>query len=64
MTQSLRLHYARTLTEWATALEANRDRAVELTSDAVYERYMKYMTGCAHYFTTGHLDVMQFTLTV
>jgi hypothetical protein len=23
---------------------------------------MKYLTGCAHYFRSGHIDVMQFTL--
>jgi len=59
---SLRLHYARTLDCWAHNLERQRDRAVELTSQANYDKYMKYLTGCAHYFRTGHLDVCQFTL--
>lgn len=60
--QSLRPHYARTLDLWAEALEAHHDEAVRLTSEEVYQRYLKYLTGCAHYFRAGHLDVMQFTL--
>ncbi|MBI1367071.1 MAG: methyltransferase domain-containing protein [Planctomycetes bacterium] len=59
---SLRLHYARTLTCWAENLAARKADAIALTSEEVYERYMKYLTGCAHYFRTGHLDVCQFTL--
>ncbi len=60
--QSLREHYAKTLAIWAGALEAKRDEAVAMTSEAVYERYMKYMLGCSKYFGSGHLDVKQFTL--
>jgi hypothetical protein len=29
----------------------------------VYERYMKYLTGCARLFHDGYIDVNQFTLT-
>lgn len=61
--QSLQPHYARTLDLWAEALEAHRTEAVALTSKEVYARYHRYLTGCAHYFRAGHLDVMQFTLT-
>ena len=64
LTQSLRPHYARTLDVWAGRLEQSRERAVALTSPGVFETYMKYLTGCAHYFRTGYLDVVQFTLTV
>ncbi|MVU80546.1 methyltransferase domain-containing protein [Nocardia sp. ET3-3] len=60
--QSLRPHYARTLDLWAQALEAHHAEAVQLTSEEVYQRYLGYLTGCAHYFRAGHLDVMQFTL--
>jgi cyclopropane-fatty-acyl-phospholipid synthase len=28
----------------------------------VYERYMKYVTGCAKMFRIGYVDVNQFTL--
>jgi len=60
--QSLQLHYARTLDTWAAALEANREKAIALQSEKVYDRYMKYLTGCAKLFRQGYTDVDQFTL--
>ena len=60
--QSLQLHYARTLDTWATALEANRERAIAIQSQEVYDRYMRYLTGCAKLFREGYTDVAQFTL--
>lgn len=60
--QSLQLHYARTLDLWAAALEAHRDDAVRIQSQEVYDRYMKYLTGCADAFRIGYIDVNQFTL--
>jgi cyclopropane-fatty-acyl-phospholipid synthase len=56
------LHYARTLEIWATALESRRDEAVELQSQEVYDRYMRYLTGCAELFNEGYTDICQFTL--
>ena len=61
-TQSLQLHYARTLDTWAEALEAHRDEAIAIQSEEVYDRYMKYLTGCADMFRRGYIDVNQFTL--
>lgn len=61
--QPLRLHYARTLDTWAAALEARRDEAIAIQSQEVYDRYMKYLTGCADLFREGYTDVAQFTLT-
>jgi cyclopropane-fatty-acyl-phospholipid synthase len=60
--QSLQQHYARTLDLWAEALEARRDEAIAIQSEEVYDRYMKYLTGCAHTFRNGYVDVNQFTL--
>jgi cyclopropane-fatty-acyl-phospholipid synthase len=60
--QSLQPHYARTLQLWAEALSAHRDDAVALQSEEVYERYMKYLTGCAKAFSLRQVDVNQFTL--
>jgi cyclopropane-fatty-acyl-phospholipid synthase len=60
--QSLQLHYARTLDMWAAALEANREKAIAIQSQEVYDRYMKYLTGCAKLFREGYTDVAQFTL--
>ena len=60
--ESLRLHYARTLDMWADNLRAHREQAITITNKDTYDMYMHYLTGCAHYFRTGHNDVMQFTL--
>jgi cyclopropane-fatty-acyl-phospholipid synthase len=60
--QQLRLHYARTLDDWSVALEARRDEAIAVQSEEVYDRYMKYLTGCAELFRDGYTDVAQFTL--
>ncbi len=60
--QSLQLHYARTLDLWAEALQARHGEAVEIQSEEVYQRYMRYLTGCADAFRTGYIDVNQFTL--
>jgi cyclopropane-fatty-acyl-phospholipid synthase len=60
--QSLQPHYAKTLDHWAAALEAHRSEAVAIQSEEVYQRYMKYLTGCAKGFRIGYIDVNQFTL--
>ncbi|OBB19648.1 SAM-dependent methyltransferase [Mycolicibacterium setense] len=62
--QSLQPHYARTLDQWAANLEANHDDAVRVQSQEVYDRYMRYLTGCANLFRVGYTDVNQFTLHV
>jgi cyclopropane-fatty-acyl-phospholipid synthase len=63
LVQPLRLHYARTLDTWAAALEGNKEKAIAIQSEEVYDRYMKYLTGCADLFREGYTDVCQFTLT-
>jgi cyclopropane-fatty-acyl-phospholipid synthase len=60
--QSLQLHYARTLETWAQALDAQRAEAIAVQSEEVYDRYMRYLTGCADMFRKGYIDVNQFTL--
>ena len=60
--QLLDEHYVRTLDTWAEALEANHDAAVAATSQEVYERYMKYLTGCSDFFQRGISQLGQFTL--
>ena len=60
--QALQLHYAKTLDIWAASLEAHKDEAIAIQSAEVYERYMKYLTGCAQMFRDGYIDVCQFTL--
>ncbi len=58
----LQPHYARTLDMWAENLAANHDEAVAITSEEIYDRYMKYLTGCADFFRRGITNVGQFTL--
>jgi cyclopropane-fatty-acyl-phospholipid synthase len=58
----LRPHYARTLDMWAANLSARRDEAIAITSEEVYDRYMRYLTGCADFFRRGISNVGQFTL--
>jgi cyclopropane-fatty-acyl-phospholipid synthase len=60
--QSLQRHYAKTLDIWAAALEAHKSEAIAIQSEEVYERYMKYLTGCADLFRKGYTDLNQFTL--
>ena len=61
--QLLSPDYVRTLDTWAQALQAHRDQAIAVTSEEVYDRYMKYLTGCSDFFQRGICEVGQFTLT-
>ena len=58
----LQPHYARTLDMWAANLEAKRDEAIAITDEATYDKYMKYLTGCADFFRRGITNIGQFTL--
>jgi cyclopropane-fatty-acyl-phospholipid synthase len=60
--QALQPHYARTLETWAAKLKANKDQAIAIQSQEAYDRYVKYLTGCAKLFREGYIDVKQFTL--
>ena len=60
--QLLDEHYVRTLDTWAEALQAHHDEAVAATSEEVYQRYMKYLTGCSDFFKRGISELGQFTL--
>ncbi|CAN5631341.1 cyclopropane mycolic acid synthase family methyltransferase [soil metagenome] len=59
--QALRPHYTKTLDTWAANLESNKDEAIAITSEKIYERFLKYLTGCADLFRLGYTDVVQFT---
>lgn len=57
--ENLRPHYARTLWAWSDGLEANLDRARELTSDRVVRAYRLYLAGCAMSFERGWISLHQ-----
>ena len=59
--QLLGEHYERTLNIWAANLEANKDQAIAIQSEEIYERYMHYLTGCEDFFRKGICNVGQFT---
>ena len=48
---------------WAANLVAQRDEAIAITSETVYERYLRYLTGCADFFRRDVTNIGQFTLT-
>ena len=60
--QSLQTDFAKTLDLWSEALQAHQDEAIAIQSEEVYDRYMKYLTGCAKAFRMGYVDCNQFTL--
>lgn len=60
--QAIGQYYPRTLDEWAANLEAHREEAITAHSQEMYDRYVKYLTGCPELFSSGLLDVNQFTL--
>ena len=55
--KSLRTHYIKTLGLWAEALERNKDKAIAVTDEENYLRYMKYLKGCQYYFIDESIDV-------
>jgi len=62
-TQLMNPHYVRTLDIWAANLQEHRDDAIATTSVEVYERYLRYLTGCADFFRRGITEVAQFAFT-
>jgi cyclopropane-fatty-acyl-phospholipid synthase len=61
-TQAIGSNYVQTLQLWAEALEAHREQAIAAQSQEVYDRYIKYLTGCVDLFRDGYTSVHQFTL--
>jgi cyclopropane-fatty-acyl-phospholipid synthase len=60
--QKMTADYVRTLDTWSRRLEAARDEAIAATSVEIYERYMRYLTGCSDFFQRNISEVGQFTL--
>jgi cyclopropane-fatty-acyl-phospholipid synthase len=60
--QQLQSHYSKTLDMWSAALREHKDEAIALQGEAVYNRYDRYLSGCAKAFHDGYLDIAQYTL--
>ena len=57
--ESLRRHYARTCHEWASRLESNRDRAIDIAGDRRLRIWQIYLAGCAYGFANGWINIYQ-----
>jgi cyclopropane-fatty-acyl-phospholipid synthase len=57
--ESLREHYARTLRHWVRRLEENHDTALQYVDEATYRVWRLFMSGSAHGFEMGRLNVYQ-----
>lgn len=60
--ESLREHYALTLRLWVRRLERKADRARSIVGETTYRVWRLYMSGSAHAFTTGRLNLYQVLL--
>jgi cyclopropane-fatty-acyl-phospholipid synthase len=60
--QKMQSHYCKTLDMWSEALKAHKAEAIELQGEVVYNRYDRYLSGCANLFHKGYLDIAQYTL--
>lgn len=57
--ESLREHYALTLRHWVRRLESRHDEALRHVDEPTYRVWRLFMSGSAHGFTTGRLNVYQ-----
>lgn len=57
--ESLREHYAMTLRRWVRRLEANHQRALQHVSEPTYRVWRLFMSGSAHGFSVGRLNLHQ-----
>lgn len=60
--ESLREHYAMTLSHWVRRLEARKDEVRRVVNDVTYRIWRLYMAGAAHRFRTGRINVYQVLL--
>jgi cyclopropane-fatty-acyl-phospholipid synthase len=57
--ESLREHYALTLRHWVRRLEQHHDQALQYVAEATYRVWRLYMSGFAHRFQVGRVNVYQ-----
>lgn len=57
--ESLREHYMLTLRQWVRRLEARHEQALQYVDEATYRVWRLFMSGSAHGFRVGRLNVYQ-----
>jgi cyclopropane-fatty-acyl-phospholipid synthase len=57
--ETLRLHYARTLERWSARLEANLEKARAFAGEKRLRIWRAYLAGCAHAFGQGWVSIQQ-----
>jgi cyclopropane-fatty-acyl-phospholipid synthase len=57
--ESLRIHYAKTLSQWSAALEARLAAARTLISEKTLRIWRAYLAGCAYAFEQGWINLYQ-----
>ena len=57
--ESLREHYALTLRHWVRRLEDHHDQALQFVDEPTYRVWRLFMSGSAHGFSSGRLNVYQ-----
>jgi cyclopropane-fatty-acyl-phospholipid synthase len=57
--ETLRLHYAKTLEHWSARLEANLGKAHEFAGEKRLRIWRTYLAGCAHAFAQGWVSIQQ-----
>lgn len=57
--ESLREHYALTLRHWVRRLEANHIQALRYVEEPTYRVWRLFMSGSAHGFARGRLNIYQ-----
>jgi len=57
--ETLRLHYARTLRQWSERLEANLEQGRAFVGEKRLRIWRTYLAGCAHAFAEGWVSIQQ-----
>jgi cyclopropane-fatty-acyl-phospholipid synthase len=57
--ETLRLHYAKTLQQWSERLEANLEKARAIAGEKRLRIWRTYLAGCAHAFAQGWVSIQQ-----
>jgi cyclopropane-fatty-acyl-phospholipid synthase len=57
--ETLRLHYAKTLEHWSARLEASLDQARAFAGEKRLRIWRAYLAGCAHAFAQGWVSIQQ-----